>query len=52
MFLGINGLIKSNVLTSKYTQKGADETNKVRGFEKMLNVVGHFEMRDVGDLIL
>lgn len=52
LFLGVYGLIRSNVLTSKYTQKGADETNKVRGFEKMLNDVGRFEMRDVGDLIL
>lgn len=52
LFLGIYGLIRSNVLTSKYTQKGADETNKVRGFKKMFNDVGRFEMRDIGDLIL
>lgn len=52
LLLGVYGLIISNVLTNKYTKKGAEETNKVRGFEKMLNDVGRFEMRDVGDLIL
>lgn len=52
LLLGVYGLILSNVLTNKYTKKGAEETNKVRGFEKMLNDVGRFEMRDVGDLIL
>lgn len=52
LFLGVYGLIRSNVLASRYTKKGAEETNRVRGFEKMLNDVGRFEMRDVGDLIL
>lgn len=52
LLLGVYGLIISNVLTNKYTKKGAEETNKVCGFEKMLNDVGRFEMRDVGDLIL
>lgn len=37
---------------SLYTQKGAIETNKVRGFEKMLDDIGRFKMKDVGDLIL
>lgn len=35
-----------------YTVKGAEETNKVRGFEKMLDDIGNFKMKDVGDLIL
>ena len=52
LLLGVYGFIIINFLTKKYTKKGAEETNKVRGFEKMLNDVGRFEMRDVGDLIL
>ena len=52
LLLGLYGLIRSNFLASRYTKKGAEETNQVRGFEKMLNDVGHFEMRGVGDLIL
>lgn len=37
---------------SIYTQKGASETDKVRGFKKMLDDIGNFKMKDVGDLIL
>lgn len=37
---------------SLYTQKGALETDQVRGFEKMLDDIGRFKMKDVGDLIL
>ncbi|RVU73938.1 DUF2207 domain-containing protein [Lactobacillus xujianguonis] len=37
---------------SIYTQKGAEMTNQVRGFKKMLADVGHFRMRNVGDIIL
>ena len=37
---------------SIYSEKGALETVKVRGFEKMLDDIGSFKMRDVGDLIL
>ena len=37
---------------SIYSEKGAVETDKVRGFEKMLDDIGNFKMRDVGDLIL
>lgn len=36
---------------SIYTQKGADETNKIRGFKKMLADIGNFKMKDVGELI-
>lgn len=35
-----------------YTQKGVEEANKVRGFEKMLDDIGNFKMKDVGDIIL
>ena len=37
---------------SIYSEKGVLETDKVRGFEKMLDDIGNFKMRDVGDLIL
>ncbi|MFJ6933410.1 MAG: DUF2207 family protein [Lactobacillus gallinarum] len=37
---------------SLYTKKGALETDQVRGFEKMLDDIGKFKMKDVGDLIL
>lgn len=37
---------------SDYTVKGAEEANKVRGFKKMLDDIGHFNTRDVGELIL
>lgn len=36
---------------SIYTVQGAEETNKVRGFEKMLEDIGNFKMRDIGELI-
>ncbi|QQP29267.1 DUF2207 domain-containing protein [Lactobacillus ultunensis] len=41
-----------NKRMSIYTQKGALETDKVRGFKKMLDDIGNFKMKDVGDLIL
>lgn len=41
-----------NKKMSIYTQKGALETDNVRGFEKMLDDIGNFKMKDVGDLIL
>ena len=37
---------------SIYTLKGADETNKIRGFKSMLQDIGRFNMREVGELIL
>lgn len=37
---------------SEYTAKGAEETNRIRGFKKMLKDIGHFNVRDVGELIL
>ncbi|MGQ5708538.1 DUF2207 family protein [Lactobacillus sp. PSON] len=36
---------------SIYTQKGAEEANQVRGFEKMLDDIGNFKMKDIGELI-
>lgn len=35
-----------------YTEKGAEECEKVRGFKAMLKDIGNFKMRDVGELIL
>ena len=42
-------LYKKN--NSIYTQEGAEEANKVRGFEKMLDDIGNFKMKDIGELI-
>ncbi|GAA3632401.1 DUF2207 domain-containing protein [Lactobacillus hamsteri] len=36
---------------SIYSTQGAEETNKVRGFKKMLDDIGNFKMKDVGELI-
>lgn len=36
----------------RYTQLGAQKINEVRGFKQMLEDVGHFDMAQVGDLIL
>lgn len=41
-----------NKRMSIYSEKGALEADQVRGFEKMLDDIGNFKMRDVGDLIL
>ncbi len=38
--------------TGIYSEKGKIETEKIRGFKKMLKDIGKFKMRDVGDLIL
>ena len=37
---------------SSYTAKGAEVTNQVRGFKKMLDEIGNFKMRDIGELPL
>lgn len=50
--LEIVAVFVGNRKFSIYTQKGAAETNQVRGFEKMLDDIGNFKMKDVGDLIL
>lgn len=52
--LGITNFISGKLFKKKnsiYTAKGAEETNKVRGFEKMLDDIGNFKMKDVGELI-
>lgn len=36
----------------RYTQLGAQKINEVSGFKQMLEDVGHFDMAQVGDLIL
>ena len=52
LFFGINALVHSNNMISFYSQKGAEITNQIRGFKHMLEDIGSFEMRDVGDLVL
>ncbi len=44
-------LVKTHKLP-RYTQLGAQKINEVRGFKQMLEDVGHFDMAQVGDLIL
>lgn len=50
--LAVIAMIISNRRLSIYTQEGALETDKVRGFKKMLDDIGNFKMKDVGDIIL
>ncbi|MBA1394135.1 DUF2207 domain-containing protein, partial [Lactobacillus sp. XV13L] len=50
--LAIIAFVLSTRRVSIYTAKGAKETDKVRGFKKMLDDIGRFKMRDVGDLVL
>lgn len=50
--LAVTLAIYSNQKLSPYTAKGAEETNKVRGFKKMLDEIGNFKMREVGELAL
>lgn len=52
LLLNILAIVRSIMQISQYSQDGAQETNKVRGFKKMLTNIGRFKMRDVGDLIL
>ncbi|KAA9323767.1 DUF2207 domain-containing protein [Lactobacillus jensenii] len=48
---GISWLVAASRL-SIYTEKGAEITNQVRSFKKMLENIGNFKMRDIGELIL
>lgn len=50
--LEVVAFIVGNSRMSIYTQQGALETDKVRGFRKMLDDIGQFKMKNVGDLIL
>ncbi|BDR60709.1 DUF2207 domain-containing protein [Lactobacillus xylocopicola] len=52
LVLGIISLVVGSKRIGIYTAEGADETNKVRGFKHMLQDIGRFNMRDVGDLML
>ena len=52
LVLAIIATVISNTRVGIYNQEGAVETNKVRGFKKLLNDVGNFKMKDVGDIIL
>lgn len=49
--LDLIGLIYFKLNASFYTQSGAEMTNQVRGFKKMIKDIGNFKMRDVGELI-
>ncbi len=50
--VAILATIYSNKKLSPYTDKGAEATNQVRGFKKMLGEIGNFKMREVGELPL
>ena len=50
--VAILATIYSNKKLSPYTDKGAEATNQVRGFRKMLDEIGNFKMREVGELPL
>lgn len=50
--LAIIVTIYSGKKLSPYTAKGAETTNRVRGFKKMLDEIGNFKMREVGELAL
>lgn len=52
LLFGITALVHSNNMISFYSQKGAEINNQIRGFKHMLEDIGNFEMRDVGDLVL
>lgn len=49
--LDLIGFIHFKLNASFYTQSGAEMTNRVRGFKKMIKDIGNFKMRDVGELI-
>ncbi|MBD5429428.1 DUF2207 domain-containing protein [Lactobacillus sp.] len=49
--LDLIGFIYFKIHASFYTQIGAEMTNRVRGFKKMIKDIGNFKMRDVGELI-
>lgn len=48
---GISWLVAASRL-GIYTEKGVEITNQVRSFKKMLENIGNFKMRDIGELIL
>lgn len=50
--LAIVAVVYSGKKLSPYTAKGAEETNQVRGFKKMLDEIGNFKMREIGELPL
>lgn len=49
--LDIIGFIYFKINASFYTRPGAEMTNRVRGFKKMIKDIGNFKMRDIGELI-
>lgn len=51
IILDLIGFIYFKLNASFYTKVGAEMTNQVRGFKKMIKDIGNFKMRDVGELI-
>ncbi|KXN76088.1 DUF2207 domain-containing protein [Lactobacillus johnsonii] len=52
LVLAILAVVYNKKKLSAYTARGAEVTNQVRGFKKMLDEIGNFKMRDIGELIL
>lgn len=52
IILAVLSAIYGSRKLSFYTAKGAKETNKVRSFKKMLDEIGNFKMREIGELPL
>lgn len=52
LVLAILAVVYNKKKLSSYTAKGAEVTNQVRGFKKMLDEIGNFKMRDIGELPL
>lgn len=50
--IGTIGMYRDKNQINLYSKKGALEVDKVRSFKKMLNDIGRFNMKEVGDLIL
>ena len=52
LVLAILAAVYNKKKLSAYTANGAEITNQVRGFKKMLDEIGNFKMRDIGELAL
>src|SRR5699024_3649795 len=52
LVLAIFAVVYNKKKLSAYTARGAEVINQFRGFKKMLDEIGNFKMRDIGELIL
>src|SRR5699024_10541962 len=50
LVLSIFAVVYNKKKLSAYTERGAEITKQVRGFKKMLDEIGNFKMRDIGEL--